>query len=434
MLRIEDTDRQRSTAAATDLIFESLSWLGIDFDDEPIYQSERLELYQERVQYLIDQGYAYYCDCSKERIDALRAEQIKKKLKPRYDNKCRNRQLEPRKGDRCVVRFKNPLTGSVRVDDMVQGKVVYKNSELDDLIIQRADGTPTYNFAVVVDEIDMAISHVIRGDDHLNNTPRQINLYHAFNHPIPQFGHVPLLLSPQGKKLSKRENAVSVLTFKEAGYLPQAILNYMVRLGWSHGDQELFTIEDMKSLFDAGDINRSPASLDDRKIQWINHQHMMKLDSKQAAVLAKPYFSEQGLKLSSKSPSLEAIFDVQKQRSKTFIALVEGSRYFYEDTIVYEDKAARKFLTSESCALLVELKDDLVNLPDWEKDSIHAVIKSIVDRHGIKFGGIAQPVRVALTGGTVSPGIDVTIELIGRERTVSRLEQAIAWVQNQVKD
>ncbi len=429
LLRIEDTDRQRSTDEATALIFESLAWLGLDYDREPIYQSQRINSYQTAAAALIDAGKAYHCVCTKERLDALRADCLARKIKPRYDNRCRDLGLTPSESTLSTIRFKNPTEGVVTVDDMVQGPVNYQNAELDDLIIIRTDGSPTYNFAVVVDEIKMGCTHVIRGDDHLNNTPRQINLFHAFGKPVPRFGHVPMILSPEGRKLSKRDDDVSILEWRKEGYLPDAVLNYLVRLGWSHGDQEIFSVDEMVQHFDSEKIHRSPASLDPKKLRWINHQHTMSLPAHRALELARPFFEERNIAVDQSARS-QRIFEVQKTRSHTLLEFVEKSACFFQDVTQYDEKAAAKQLTSKSRPLLAELRQALADLPEWSSEFIHALISGIVEQRGIGFGAIAQPVRVALTGNTISPGIDVTIELIGRDAVLQRLDAALEWIDN----
>ncbi len=431
LLRIEDTDRARSTQEATQLIFNSLHWLGIDYDREPVFQSRRFDQYYAGAKVLLDAGKAYYCTCSKDRLDALRADCLERKVKPRYDNKCRDLNLKPKKGTPATVRFRNPTSGTVVVEDMVQDSVEYQNSELDDLIILRTDGSPTYNFAVVVDEVDMGCTHVIRGDDHLNNTPRQINLFHAFGKSVPQFGHVPMILSPEGRKLSKRDDDVSVLEWRNEGYLPGAVLNYLVRLGWSHGDQELFSVGEMIEYFDSAQINRSPASLDPKKLTWINHQHLMKLTPAEGLEKAKPYFDNRGIEVDD-SDRNRKIFEVQQSRSHTLVEFVDKSVYFFTDFDAYDEKAAAKHLTTTSRPLLIELMQSLESLENWSSTSIHAEIAQLVERHKVGFGAIAQPVRVALTGSTVSPGIDVTIELIGQETALKRLASAVNWIETKI--
>ena len=427
-LRIEDTDRQRSTEEATAQILESLEWLGLHHDGEVVYQSKRMDLYRERAQHLFETGHAYYCNCSRERLGRVRKKQLKEGIKPRYDRKCRNRQIQPSADSDTVIRFKNPLDGDVTVDDLVQGRVVYANSELDDLIIVRSDQSPTYNFSVVVDEIDMGITHVIRGDDHLNNTPRQINLFHAFGYKSPNFGHIPLILSPLGKKLSKRDNVEGVLELRDAGYLPVAVINYLARLGWSHKNQEIFNVDELIRLFDAINIGRSPSSLNPKKMEWINQQHLMKLPPKKAAELAEGFFLSRGIQC--EFPSLEDVFEVQKTRSKTLLDFVEKSKYFYQAVDEYEPKVARKFLTLDILDPLQNLRIELEKIECWEKKNIHLVFTKILNGYGIKFGALAQPVRVALTGGTVSPGIDATMELIGRQKVLKRLAAAVVWIES----
>ncbi len=424
-LRIEDTDRKRSTTEATNQILESLEWLGLHHDGDVVFQSDRMELYRENAQQLLKSGKAYYCNCSRERLNALRLTQMKQGLKPRYDRKCRSREVRPSLGSSAVVRFKNPIDGTVKVEDIVQGEVVYRNEELDDLIILRGDNSPTYNFSVVVDEIDMGITHVLRGDDHLNNTPRQINLFKAFGQPLPKFGHIPLILSPQGKKLSKRENVDGVLELRDSGYLPDAVINYLVRLGWSHKDQEIFEIDELVNLFDAKNIGRSPSSLNPKKMQWINHQHLMNLRPEEAAQLAKPFFLAKGINCDS--PKIENVFEVQKTRCKTFLEFVEKSEYFYKDFDGYDTKAAKKFINSNLVEPLQDLKQELKVLGRWERELIHSAFKKILRQYNLKFGTLAQAVRVALTGNTVSPGIDLTIELIGRATVLERLQLAVEW-------
>lgn len=428
LLRIEDTDRQRSTLEASELIINSLDWLGLSHDGDLVYQSERTAIYQQRARQLIEAGQAYHCICSRERLDALRSEQMKQGLKPRYDHKCRELDLTPGEPTESVIRFKNPLDGTVVVQDMVQGDVTYDNTQLDDLVIIRPDQTPTYNFSVVVDEIDMGVTHVIRGDDHLNNTPRQINLFTAFGQNPPKFGHVPMILSAEGRKLSKRDNVASVLEYRDMGYLPEAVLNYLVRLGWSHGDQELFSLDEMIELFDAEKIHRSPASLDPKKFIWINHQHMMNSSAKVICRRSRSFFNDLGVDIESSPVSVEQVFEVQKTRSKTLCEFVENSRYFFDDEIEYDETSVRKHLTEKARGPLQDFRSALTEVSEWTQDNIHAALVQVVETNGIKFGELAQPVRVALTGSTVSPGIDVTVELVGKSRTLARLDRALSLV------
>ena len=425
LLRIEDTDRQRSTPEATQLIFDTLKWIGLESDASPVFQSTRMQNYHQRAHELVERGLAYHCVCSKERLGSLRKEQMQQKIKPRYDHRCRDLGLNPRSGESSVIRFKNPLNGTIEVEDMVQGLVTYSNSELDDLIIVRPDQSPTYNFAVVVDEMEMGITHVIRGDDHLNNTPRQINLFNAFEHPVPKFAHVPMILSSDGKKISKRENPPSLLSYRDAGYLPEAMMNYLVRLGWSHKDQELFSVDEMIRLFDPEKIHRSPAAIDTKKMEWINHQHMLRLGDCEISKRVEQVFADEQIQVSDDAPSIAEVYEVQKTRCKTLVEFVRLSRYFFEDFDDYDPDAEKKHLNSESIRILQAAQEDLSELDEWHKEVIHGVLKNIVERNEIKFGELAQPLRVALTGNTISPGIDITIELIGKRRVLQRLNRAI---------
>ena len=428
LLRIEDTDQARSTPEATALILNSMEWLGLTPDEPPIFQSARTKKYRAVADRLVADGKAYHCECTPERLGNLRMDQQRAGMKPKYDLHCRDLNVKASLDVPTVIRFKNPTAGEVVVDDLVQGRVVYQNSELDDLIIIRSNGLPTYNFSVVVDEIEMGVTHVIRGDDHLNNTPRQINLFHALNEKLPQFGHVPLILTQSGRKVSKREDALSVLDYRDRGYLPEAVLNFLVRLGWSHGDQEIFTVSEMIQLFDVASINRSPASQDDKKLEWINHQHMTTGDPSRILTLAEQFFLEHGIDVHIAGPSLSDVFEVQKSRAKTLVEFSDKSKYFYQDLDGYDEAAAAKHLTSESSALLKQLISRLSELSEWTAAAIHGVFKDVVASNEVSFGALAQPVRVALTGGTVSPGIDVTVELMGRDETLERLENARRWI------
>lgn len=429
LLRIEDTDQERSTKEATQLIFESLDWLELDYDRAPCFQSQRTENYRLAAESLIESGRAYFCTCTPERLNKLREEFLARKAKPRYDGKCRDLNIQPTKGVPTTIRFRNPEIGNVVVNDLVQGKVEYQNSELDDLIIVRANGMPTYNFAVVVDEIDMGCTHVIRGDDHLNNTPRQMNIFAAFGQPIPEFAHVPMILSSEGRKLSKRHHDVGVLEWRDDGYLRETILNYLVRLGWSHGDQEIFSVDELIGLFDVSKIHRSPSSLDPKKVQWLNHQHMMRLKSTDGLRHSRPFFKKKGIEIDD-SARTRKIFEVHQPRARTLVEFVEKSSFFFADFDSYDEKAAEKALTSQTRPLLIELRQSVDGLSDWSAEAIKLEFNALVERLGVKFVDIAQPARVALTGTLTSPGIDETIELLGREKVLERIDSAVSWIAN----
>jgi glutamyl-tRNA synthetase len=428
ILRIEDTDLERSTQASVDAILEGMSWLGLDYDEGPFYQTQRFDRYKAIIQQLLDQGDAYYCYCSKEELDELREQQRANKEKPRYDGRCRH--AEPKEGVQPVIRFKNPTEGSVTVHDVIRGDVVFQNSELDDLIIARPDGSPTYNLTVVVDDMDMGMTHVIRGDDHLNNSPRQINLYKALGAEPPVFAHVPMILGDDGARLSKRHGAVSVMSYRDEGYLPEALLNYLVRLGWSHGDQELFSIEEMIQLFDIKDVNKAASSFNTEKLLWINQQYIKHGDAKAIAEQLLWHMQQMDIDTSN-GPALEKVVAAQQERAKTLKEMAESSRFFYEAPEAYDEKAAKKQLTETSLPILEAILERFREQSDWLAEPLHSEVKKCAERHEVGMGKVAQPIRVALTGNTVSPSLDITLELVGRERTLSAITQAIAWIKDQ---
>jgi glutamyl-tRNA synthetase len=416
ILRIEDTDLERSTPESVQAILDGMAWLNLGYDEGPYYQTQRFDRYKEVVELLLKEGKAYRCYCSKERLENLRNEQMARKEKPRYDGFCRH--LDEPKDGSFVVRFKNPLEGVVEFEDLIRGKLVFSNDELDDLIIARSDGTPTYNLTVVVDDWDMKITHVIRGDDHINNTPRQINILRALNATLPAYAHLPMILGPDGKRLSKREGAASVMDYKEEGILPEALLNYLVRLGWSHGDQEIFSIAEMTAAFDVPHINRAPAALNPEKLLWLNQHYLKTKDPEDIAKILAWHMEKLGVDI-SKGPALVEIVKAQRERAKTVKEMAEKSRFFYED-VQYDDKA-KAHLTAEISAPLAAIKDQLSQLATWAPEAIHQVIGAIADQHQLKLGKLAQPIRVATTGGTVSPPIDATLFLLGQKQTIERL-------------
>ncbi len=427
ILRIEDTDQERSKPEFTQDILSSLKWLGINSDITPIFQSKRNEKYQQAIQKLIDQENAYYCYCSKDRLEALREEQIKNKQKPRYDGFCRTLSSAPNANIQPVIRFKNPLDGAVTINDRVRGNVVVQNSELDDLILARSDGSPTYHLSVVVDDIDLEITHVIRGEDHLNNTPRQINIYNALNKEIPEYAHLPLIHGKDGRRLSKRHGAVSVNQYKADGYLPEAFLNYLVRLGWSHGDQEIFSLDEMLNLFDLSSIQQSAATFDFYKLLWVNHQYMMNTSGSTISTMLNKYFASQGIATES-NPGIAAVYDVQKERFKNLLDLSHASRYFYNDVCEYDEKGASKHFSKNSIEILKILKTKFEHIEAWSSVNIHTAINATADQLGLKFGKVAPALRLAVTGCTVSPSIDITLELLGPEKTSQRIDQAIEYI------
>ena len=424
ILRVEDTDRERSTDEAVRVILDGMAWLGLDADEGPYFQSRRFDRYREVLRGMLEAGTAYHCYCSKDELDALRGQQIARKQKPRYTGICRERR-EPRPGVDPVVRFRNPLDGAVVVQDLVHGPVTFQNAELDDLIIARSDGTPTYNFCVVVDDMDMGVTHVIRGDDHLNNTPRQMNMLQALGAPLPIYAHVPMILGPDGAKLSKRHGAVSVLQYEEEGYLPDALLNYLVRLGWSHGDQEVFTREEMIAAFDIHDVNKSASAFNPEKLLWLNQQHMMR--AMPAALV--PHLRAQLRRLgadSSDQQMLEGVILAQRERAKTMKEMAVNSRFFFVEDIELDLKAAAKHLGGDAPATLAKVRARLGSLSEWNAASVHAALEQLAAELGGGLGKIAQPLRVAVSGSAVSPPIDATLALLGRERTLARLDRVLA--------
>lgn len=427
ILRIEDTDLERSTIESVNAILEGMTWLGLDYDEGPFYQTHRFERYKEVIQQLLDSGHAYYCYCTKEELDELRAEQMANKLKPRYDGRCRHR-AEPRPGVQPVVRFRNPDEGEVIIDDRVKGRVIISNQELDDLIIARSDGSPTYNLSVVVDDLDMRVTHVIRGDDHLNNTPRQINILKALGAPLPVYAHVPMILGADGARLSKRHGAVSVIQYRDEGYLPEAVLNYLVRLGWSHGDQEVFSLDEMIEWFDIQDINHSASSFNPEKLLWLNHHYLMHSEPVHVAHHLRWHLGRLGVD-PSEGPDPVDVVIAQRERNKTLVEMARNSLFWYRDFETYETKAAEKHLTTESADVLADLRERLATVSDWRKESLHAAVEACSVTRGIKMGAVAQPLRVAVTGSTVSPPIDVTLALLGQAKTLARIDDAIRFIQ-----
>ena len=418
ILRVEDTDRERSTDASIQAILDGMAWLNLEYDEGPFFQTQRMDRYAQAIDQLLRSGHAYRCTCSKERLEKMREMQTLKGEKPRYDAHCRDLQLK--NSNECVVRFKNPTSGDVVFHDLIRGKISVSNAELDDFIIARTDGSPTYNFCVVIDDVDMNITDVIRGDDHINNTPRQINLFNALQAPLPRYAHVPMILGADGKRLSKRHGAVSVLQFRDEGYLPEALTNYLMRLGWSHGDQEIFSRDEMIKYFTLDHVNHAPARFDFEKLDWFNQHYLKTEKAMTLAVLLAEQLSGLGID-PNHGPVLSAVVAAQVDRVKTLREMAEKSRYFFEDTIAYDEKAVQKFLTPEARALLKKINARFEKLSDWTKEALHETITKTAKAEGVKLGLLAQPLRIAVTGGTVSPSIDVTLQLIGKKRVLARL-------------
>ena len=428
ILRIEDTDRERSTQESVDAILQGMEWMGLSPDEGPFYQTDRIARYQEVLDQLLDQGLAYKCYCTQAELDQVREDQRAKNIKPRYNRKCRDAAHPEREGITPVIRFRNPLEGSVIFEDLVRGKVNISNDELDDLVIARGDGMPTYNFAVVVDDIDMEITHVIRGDDHVNNTPRQVNIFKALNAPLPIFAHLPMIVGQDGQRLSKRHGAVSVLEYRDQGFLPEAMRNYLLRLGWSHGDQEIFSRDELIKYFSFDSVNTSAAIFDADKLSWVNEQYIQSTPPEELAQHLEPHLVKTRILSEDHGLSPQEIAKVipcLNQRAKTLVEMAEKSAFFFKKEVEFDEKARNKFLTEDARPLLKKVIAGFSTLDDFSAENIETLFKKIVEEEGMKLGKLAQPVRVALTGTTVSPGIYDVILLLGKEETLKRLQNVV---------
>ena len=426
ILRIEDTDTERSTEASTQAILDAMQWLGLDYDEGPFYQMQRLERYEDAAQKLVEQGKAYYCYSSKEELDAMREEQRKQGLKPRYDGRWRPENAKgktPPAGVTPVIRFRNPDDGEVTWDDLVKGPIAIGNQELDDLVILRGDGVPTYNFGVVVDDWDMNITHVTRGDDHVNNTPRQINIFNALGAPVPKFGHIPMILGPDGERLSKRHGAVSVMQYRDDGYLPEALVNYLARLGWGHGDAEMFTREQFVEWFSLEAVSRSPAKFNSEKLQWLNNQYMKASDDARLARLAGSFLEADGFDISN-GPKLEDVVALLKERANTVKEIADASVYFYRPVAPSRALRAQHYTMDVLPAMKV-LRQKLASV-DWNRQALSGAVKEIMTAHGLKMPKIAMPLRVMLTGTPHTPSIDAVLELLGRDQVLQRMDSEFA--------
>ncbi|MDQ6987591.1 MAG: glutamate--tRNA ligase [Mariprofundaceae bacterium] len=416
VLRIEDTDRQRSTDEATQVILDGLQWLGLDWDSEPVFQATRQVEHVRAAEQLLEAGHAYRCYCTREELDAIREDQRARGEKPKYDGRCRHR-AEQTEDAPFVVRFRSPDSGQTVVRDMVLGDVIFDNAELDDLIILRSDGTPTYNLAVVVDDAAMQITHVVRGSDHLNNTPRQIQLYQALGLTLPVFAHIPLIHGPDGAKMSKRHGAVAITEYRQAGYLPQAVVNYLARLGWSHGDEEVFSFQQLIELFDLAQVGKTAARFDQQKLDWLNAHYLH--HSEPAALV-----SEVARLLdvdTAHGPDLLAVIGSLQERSKNIVDLAAGARFFYVAPCQYVEKAVKKNFKDDTWPLLDSFVAAAEALPEWSESSIHALIREVCESQAVNMGKLAQPIRILISGAPISPPIDVTLALLGRDETLNRI-------------
>ena len=425
ILRIEDTDVARSTDESTKAILDAMEWLGLDYDEGPFFQSKRFDIYREHAYRLLEDGKAYKCFCTAEELEVRRQEALKQGKPPRYDGRCRDAKENPDKP--FAIRFKSSQTGVTLVKDHIKGSVAFENSEIDDLIILRSDSTPTYNLCVVVDDATMNITHVIRGDDHLNNTPKQILLYEAFNYPIPEFAHVPMILGSDKTRLSKRHGATSVMAYKEMGYLPYALVNYLARLGWSCGDEEIFSMAELIEKFSLENVGKSSGVFNPEKLLWLNAHYIKETKADDISKLIIPFLEAKGLKVQDDEKLKMAVQTLQ-ERSKTLVEMADDAEFYFKDEIVYDEKAVEKFFKPETKDVLQKLVVKLQKAEPFLHSNIEKAFQDLVNETGLKLGNIAQPVRVALTGKTTSPGIFEIIEVLGREKTILRIEKATARI------
>ena len=430
ILRIEDTDKERSTKESVDAIINGLTWLGLHWDEGPFYQSQRTELYTQHVQQLLDEGKAYRCYCTSEELELKRSKALAEKRKPIYDRTCRERTDHPA-GKPYVIRFKSPMYGTTMVKDMVKGNILFNNEELEDFVILRSDGSPTYNFVVVVDDVDMHVTHIIRGDDHLNNTPKQIFLYNAFNYPIPQFAHIPLIHGTDKARLSKRHGATSVEAYRDEGYLPEALVNYLVRLGWSFGDKEVFTMQEMIDNFSFDNISKSAAIFNPEKLLWLNATYIREKSAEQLLTLLEPFLKTRGW-VSSKDQTLLKLIDETKIRSRTLLELLDMMDYYFKTDIVYDENAAKKIFTAEKAVHLEAMLSRLSGIEDFSQKPIEEAIKSYATGSALKLGDVAQPLRLAVTGRTVSPGLFEIMEILGKEKVTQRIKLALEHISRNI--
>jgi glutamyl-tRNA synthetase len=428
ILRIEDTDRVRSTEEAIKAILDAMKWLELEWDEGPYYQTQRLEIYHDYVQRLLNGGHAYYCECTPDSLEERRQAALAAGRKPKYDGRCRDRELGP--GPNRVTRFRCPQMGTTVLNDLIKGPILFDNSELDDLVLERSDGIPTYNYAVVIDDITMNITHVIRGDDHVPNTPRQMLIYQALNVPLPHFAHVPMILGQDRAKLSKRHGATSVMAYKDMGYLPEALVNYLVRLGWSHGDQEIFSREELIQAFSLENVGKSPSVFDSEKFLWLNAHYLRARNAESLIPLLEPFLAAKDYPKKPPEYIAKAIRTLQP-RTHDLIEMAEASSFYMVHDIAYDPEAANKFLTSHMVEPFIKLIASLEELEIFDEANLERTFQAVVSELGLKLGKVAQPVRVALTGRTVSPGLFEVIDVLGKETVLKRLRKAVECMSRQ---
>jgi glutamyl-tRNA synthetase len=425
ILRIEDTDQLRSTEASTRAILDALTWLGLNWDEGPVFQAQRVDMHRAMVKKLVDAGKAFHCACTQEELEDKRKQALAEGRKPKYDGTCREKQRT--KAANTVVRFRCPQVGMTIVRDLIKGNITFNNEELDDLVIERPDGYPTYNFAVVVDDIEMGITHVIRGDDHVNNTPRQILLYEALGSDPPQFGHVPMILGADKARLSKRHGATSVMAYQEMGYLPEALVNYLVRLGWSHGDQEIFSMDELIRLFSLESVGKSAAIFNPEKLLWLSQHYIKEYPAGKLVENMKPFWMARGLDTSNED-YLHHVAEDLRTRSKTLVEMADSGAFYFQDKVDYDPEAAKKFLTVDMKEHLLAVAEKLPSCRDYSKSGMEVFLREVAEDRGVKLKIVAQPLRVALTGKSVSPGIDEVMITLGKDRVIQRIRQAVQYV------
>lgn len=425
ILRIEDTDQLRSTEASTRAILDALTWLGLNWDEGPVFQAQRVDIHRAMVKKLVDAGKAFHCACTQEELEDKRKRALAEGRKPKYDGTCREKQRT--KAKNTVVRFRCPQVGMTIVRDLIKGNITFNNEELDDLVIERTDGYPTYNFAVVVDDIEMGITHVIRGDDHVNNTPRQILLYEALGSDPPQFGHVPMILGTDKARLSKRHGATSVMAYQEMGYLPEALVNYLVRLGWSHGDQEIFSINELIDLFSLASVGKSAAIFNPEKLLWLNQHYIKEYPAGKLIENMKPFWTTRGFDTSNEDYLHHVVEDLHT-RSKTLVEMADSGAFYFQDKVDYDPEAAKKFLTADMKEHLLAVAEKLPSCMDYSKSGMEVLLREVAESRGVKLKVVAQPLRVALTGKSVSPGIDEVMITLGKDRVIQRIHQAVQYM------
>lgn len=427
LLRIEDTDQDRSTEKSVQAILDGLSWLDLEYDNEPWFQSNRSDRYAEYIRRLLDEGHAYRCYCSKERLEEVRRTQFERGL-PGYDGHCRELDAPPADAPEPVIRFRNPDQGAVRFTDRVKGEIEKDNANLNDFVMTRADGSPTYNFAVVIDDLEMGISDVIRGDDHLDNTSSQINVYRALGHEPPEFAHVPMILGDDGERLSKRHGALNVMQYRADGFLPDALVNYLVRLGWSHGDQEIFTREELVELFSLEEVNRAPARFNSDKLLWLNQHYIQHGEEEQVTMELSHHLRERGIE-PAEGPDIADVWRLLAERADTMVELADQADFLFREFEDYDERAARKHLKPDTEGIITRLGKVFTRLEDWNADAIQAAIQGVADELGVGFGKVGQPLRVAVSGRSAAPSNDQMLAVLGRKKTLIRLARALDYIE-----